>query len=172
MAPFLRSSRDGRDAITEPTAASVTERGRPCTSHHGTFRVFMRWQGREALGNVADGEVDVVGHRRKSWSVLVAGVVVLAAVIALGADARAVSPAVVDIKDSKYLPPTLTVAVGTTVRWTNRDEESHTVTFDTERAGSAGLERNEDYTHTFTKAGVYPYTCCLHPFMQGTIVVN
>jgi len=132
----------------------------------------MRWQGREALGNVADGEVDVVGHRRKPWSVLGAGVVALAAVIALGADARAVSPAVVDIKDSKYLPPTLTVAVGTTVRWTNRDEETHTVTFDTERAGSAGLDLNEDYTHTFTKAGVYPYTCDLHPFMQGTIVVN
>jgi plastocyanin len=114
----------------------------------------------------------VVGHPRKRWSLLVAIVVVLAAVIAMGADARAVSPALVDIKDSRYLPPTLTVAVGTTVRWTNRDEETHTVTFDTERAGSAGLDLNEEYTYTFTKAGVYPYTCDLHPHMQGTILVN
>ena len=114
----------------------------------------------------------MVGHRWKPWHLLAAVVVVLAAVIALGADARAVSPALVDIKDSKYLPSTLTVAVGTTVRWTNRDEETHTVTFDTERAGSAGLDLNEEYTYTFTKAGVYPYTCDLHPQMQGTIVVN
>jgi len=114
----------------------------------------------------------VVGHCREPCSSLVAVVVVLAVVVALGADARAVSPTLVDIKDSKYLPSTVTVAVGTTVRWTNRDEETHTVTFDTERFGSAGLDLNEDYTHTFAKAGVYPYTCDLHPFMQGTIVVN
>ena len=99
-------------------------------------------------------------------------VVVLGAVVAVRADARAVSPALVDIKDSKYLPPTLRVAVGTTIRWTNRDEEIHTVTFDTERFGSAGLDLNEDYAHTFTKPGQYPYTCDLHPFMQGTVVVN
>ena len=111
-------------------------------------------------------------HRFASWSWLLAAVVVLAVVVGVGADARAVSPALVDIKDSKYLPSTLTVAVGTTVRWTNRDEETHTVTFDTERFGSAGLDLNEDYTHTFTKPGQYPYTCDLHPFMQGTIVVN
>ena len=114
----------------------------------------------------------MVKLRWASWSWLVAAVVVLAAVVAVGADARAVSPVLVDIKDSKYAPPTLTVAVGTTVRWTNRDEETHTVTFDTERCGSAGLDLNEDYTHTFTKPGQYPYTCDLHPFMQGTIVVN
>ena len=111
-------------------------------------------------------------HRFASWSWLLAAVVVLAVVVGVGADARAVSPALVDIKDSKYLPSTLTVAVGTTVRWTNRDEETHTVTFDPERFGSAGLDLNEDYTHTFTKPGQYPYTCDLHPFMQGTIVVN
>ena len=114
----------------------------------------------------------MVRHRWASWNWLIQAVVVLAVVVAVGADARAVSPALVDIKDSKYLPPTLTVAVGTTVRWTNRDEETHTVTFDTERVGSAGLDLNEDYVHTFTKAGEYPYTCDLHPFMQGTIVVN
>jgi plastocyanin len=100
---------------------------------------------------------------------LVAVTVVLAA---LGADARAVSPALVDIRDSKYLPPTVTVAVGTTVRWTNRDEETHTVTSGTGLFGSAGLELGEDYTYTFATRGEYPYTCDLHPFMRGTIVVN
>jgi plastocyanin len=83
-----------------------------------------------------------------------------------------VPPAAVDIRDSRYLPPTLTVPAGTTVRWTNRDEETHTVTSTDAAFGSAGLDLGEEYTHTFTAPGVYPYTCDLHPFMHGTIIVN
>src|SRR5262249_45355886 len=101
-----------------------------------------------------------------------AAILTLAVLVALGADARAVTPAIVDIQDSKYLPPTITVDAGTTVRWTNRDEETHTVTSETGLFGSAGLDVGEDYTHTFTTRGAYPYTCNLHPFMKGTIVVQ
>jgi plastocyanin len=101
--------------------------------------------------------------------VLVATVVALS--LFVGA-VRALPPASVDVQDSKYLPPALTVAPGTTVRWTNRDEETHTVTSATGLFGSAGLDLGEAYTYTFTAPGVYPYTCDLHPFMQGTIVVK
>jgi plastocyanin len=114
----------------------------------------------------------MVQHRLKPGGLLVAAIVALAALVAMGADARAVSPSLVDIRDSKYLPGTITVAAGTTVRWTNRDEETHTVTSETGLFGSAGLDLGEDYTYTFTTRGVYPYGCDLHPFMQGTIVVN
>jgi len=112
-------------------------------------------------------------RRKRSGRVSVAVVALAAAaLVALGADVRAVGPAAVDIQDSNYLPPTLTIPVGTTVRWTNRDEETHTVTSTTGLFGSAGLDLGEGYAHTFTAPGVYPYTCDLHPFMQGTIVVN
>ena len=87
-------------------------------------------------------------------------------------DARALAPASVDIKDSKYLPSTITVPVGTTVRWTNHDEETHTVTSSNGSFGSLGLDLDETFTYTFTTPGTYPYGCDLHPFMGGTIVVQ
>ena len=111
-------------------------------------------------------------RRGRSRRVLVATVVALSWLVGLSAAVRALPPASVDVQDSKYLPPALTVAPGTTVRWTNRDEETHTVTSATGLFGSAGLDLGEAYTYTFMAAGVYPYTCELHPFMQGTIVVN
>jgi plastocyanin len=102
----------------------------------------------------------------------VQGALLLAATVlaALVHDARALAPVPLEIKDSRYLPPTVTVPVGTTVRWTNRDEETHTVTSAMGRFGSLGLDLDESYTYTFTTPGTYPYGCDLHPFMSGTIV--
>jgi plastocyanin len=97
------------------------------------------------------------------------GVVLLWAVLAA---AQAPPPTSVDIRDSQYSPPVVTVPVGTTVRWTNHDEDTHTVTSMTGLFGSAGLDRDETFTHTFTTPGLYPYGCDLHPFMRGTIVVQ
>jgi plastocyanin len=102
----------------------------------------------------------------------VALLLALALLVALIPDARALAPASVDIKDSKYLPATITVPVGTTVRWTNHDEETHTVTSMTGTFGSLGLDLDETYTYTFTTPGTYLYGCDLHPFMGGTIVVQ
>jgi plastocyanin len=81
-------------------------------------------------------------------------------------------PGAVEIRDSKYAPEDLVVAPGTTVRWVNQDEETHTVTSTTEAFKSGGLNLGDEYTHTFTAPGVYPYTCALHEFMHGTIVVK
>jgi plastocyanin len=110
-------------------------------------------------------------RRRRPVGVPVA-VVALAVLVMVGADVRAQSPVLVDIQDSNYVPPSLTVPAGTTVRWINHDEETHTVTSMTGLFGSAGLDLKEEYSHTFSAPGEYPYTCDLHPHMRGTIVVN
>lgn len=110
--------------------------------------------------------------RRRFGRVPVAGAVALALLVSGTASVRSVTPASVEIRDSKYAPAELTVAPGTTVRWVNHDEETHTVTSDTEAFKSGGLNLDDEYTHTFTVQGVYPYTCALHDFMQGTIVVK
>ena len=102
----------------------------------------------------------------------VAAVLALIVLFALAVDVRGLPPDSVEIRDSKYLPPTLSVPAGTTVRWINRDEETHTVTSTTELFKSGGLNLEDEYTYTFTTPGVYPYTCALHDFMQGTIVVK
>ena len=116
---------------------------------------------------------DEVRDRRPGpgW-ISLAGIVALAALLTLGSDARAQAPISAEIEESQYRPPTLTVPVGTTVRWTNRDEETHTVTSDTGVFGSAGLDLGEEFAYTFTAPGTYAYSCDLHPFMHGTVVVK
>ena len=98
--------------------------------------------------------------------------VALALLVSGAARVTGDGPASVEILDSGYAPSQLTIAAGTTVRWVNRDEETHTVTSTTEIFKSGGLNLGEEYTHTFTAPGVYPYTCALHDFMQGSIIVK
>jgi len=98
--------------------------------------------------------------------------VVLALLVSAPARVGSLPPDAVEIRDSKYAPEDLVIAPGTTVRWVNQDEETHTVTSTTEAFKSGGLNLGDEYTHTFTAPGVYPYTCALHEFMHGTIVVK
>jgi len=102
----------------------------------------------------------------------VAGLLALGVLGAAAGDAIGVTPAPVEIKDSRYAPEEITVPAGTTVKWINRDEETHTVTSTTEAFKSGGLNLGDEYTHTFTAPGVYPYTCALHDFMRGIVVVK
>jgi plastocyanin len=79
------------------------------------------------------------------------------------------------ISDYKFVPQTLTVPVGTTVRWVNRDNAPHTAThrsFGSEAFDTGDLVRDGAFIHTFKTPGHYPYLCMLHQGMQGTIVVE
>ena len=73
-----------------------------------------------------------------------------------------------------FSPGTLTVPVGTTVTWTNRDFDVHTVTADDTPPTfkSAGLDTDETFSFTFNKVGTYAYHCSLHPHMTGKIFVQ
>ena len=80
----------------------------------------------------------------------------------------------VTIDNYTFSPATLTVPVGTTVTWTNRDFEVHTVTADDTPPTfkSAGLDTDDSFSFTFNKAGTYSYHCSLHTRMTGKIVVQ
>ena len=65
---------------------------------------------------------------------------------------------------------TLTVPVGTTVVWVNRDSVPHTVTGGP--LDSPVLNTGDTFTFTFTEPGTYEYICKLHPSMRHTIVVQ
>ena len=99
-------------------------------------------------------------------------VAVGAAALLMGAHALAVTPTTIGIKEFKYAPSMLTVPVGTTVTWVNRDEEPHTVTSATGAFSSAGLVNDDTFVQTFTKPGTYQYFCAIHPYMKGTLVVK
>lgn len=79
--------------------------------------------------------------------------------------------ATVEIKDFMFAPPTVTVAAGGTVTWTNRDDAPHTATatgaFDT---GTIRTGRSAQVTAK--QAGRVPYVCAFHPYMKGTLVVQ
>jgi plastocyanin len=86
----------------------------------------------------------------------------------------ATAPNAVSIDNFAFAPQTITVAAGTTVTWTNHDDEGHTVVSDDSPAlfKSAGLDTDDSFTFTFAKAGTYKYHCSIHPRMTGTIVVQ
>ena len=78
----------------------------------------------------------------------------------------------IQIAKHKYDRPTLTVPVGTTVTWLNKDEDVHTVVSTTLTFRSPGLETDDAYSYKFTKPGEYQYFCTLHPLMTGKVIVK
>ena len=78
----------------------------------------------------------------------------------------------VDLANFAFSPATITVKVGTTVTWTNKDGTAHTVTSDTGAFDSGNLAANGKYSYTFSTAGTYPYHCTIHPYMKGTVIVQ
>ena len=82
------------------------------------------------------------------------------------------APVEVKIDNFSFTPATITVPVGTTVRWTNRDDIPHTVVSNDQKFESKALDTDDQYSYTFTKPGTYPYFCSIHPKMTGKVVVQ
>ena len=78
----------------------------------------------------------------------------------------------VKIDNFSFGPATLTVAVGTSVTWTNRDDIPHTVVSTDGVFKSKVLDTDEKFSFTFSKAGTYPYFCSIHPKMTGKVIVQ
>jgi plastocyanin len=112
-----------------------------------------------------------------SMQVLLLGA--MAAVVSYATDAgvapgaaAAEGSTIVMAKDFMFAPTAMTVAAGSTVTWTNRDDEPHTVVSDNGLFRSAALDTNESFSFRFDKPGTYRYLCSIHPRMVGTIVVH
>jgi plastocyanin len=88
--------------------------------------------------------------------------------------ANAQSAATVEVKIDNFSfgPQALTVPIGATVTWTNRDDIPHTVVSNDGVFKSKVRDTDEKFSYTFDKAGTYSYYCSLHPKMVGKIVVQ
>ncbi|MDP9324917.1 MAG: plastocyanin/azurin family copper-binding protein [Candidatus Dormibacteraeota bacterium] len=79
----------------------------------------------------------------------------------------------VDMAAACFTPNVLHVKLGDTVTWTSREDLDHTVTG---TAGSFGdynpVTIGQSVSYRFTKKGVYPYFCLVHPGMAAAIVVG
>jgi plastocyanin len=91
--------------------------------------------------------------------------------------------AMIMIEPRAFSPQVTTIHVGDQVTWSNHDNVEHYLT----SAGPAGkpvattveelefhylLAPENDYSHSFTTPGIYPYYCAIHLGMSGTVVVD
>lgn len=111
-------------------------------------------------------------------SLLVTAVMGLGGIVAeqkgfvASAQEKQASSAEVKIDNFSFGPVAITVSVGTTVTWINRDDIPHTVVSTDKVFKSKVLDTDEKFSYTFTKAGEYPYFCSIHPKMTGKVVVQ
>ena len=78
----------------------------------------------------------------------------------------------VDISGFAFVPPTLTVSVGTTVTWTNNDSSSHTIASNDNLFQSGALAKSATFSHIFGQKGTFNYRCSIHPSMTGKVIVE
>jgi plastocyanin len=76
------------------------------------------------------------------------------------------------IDNFRYLPDSLTVAVGDTVAWTNHDFVPHTATAENHGWDTGIIAADSTRTVVMQRAGTYPYLCTLHPVMRGVLRVR
>lgn len=100
------------------------------------------------------------------------GIVAAHMSFAASAQEKAASTAEVKIDNFVFGPAAITVPVGTTVTWINRDDIPHTVVSTEKVFKSKVLDTDDRFSFTFTKPGEYPYFCSIHPKMTGKVVVQ
>jgi plastocyanin len=118
--------------------------------------------------------------RRRLWIVGLAAPIVFAMALLLAgsrsltanAQQAAATTAEVKIDNFSFGPDPITVAAGTTVTWTNRDDIPHTVVSTDKVFKSKVLDTDGTFSYTFSKPGTYPYFCSVHPKMTGKVIVQ
>ncbi|MDO8549956.1 MAG: cupredoxin domain-containing protein [Ignavibacteria bacterium] len=86
-------------------------------------------------------------------------------------------PNEVFMRNDSFSPASRTVSAGTTIKWINKENDTHDVTSGTPSSpsglfSSPDLNVNGEFTFTFTQAGTFPYFCSHHIGMTGTIIVQ
>jgi plastocyanin len=79
----------------------------------------------------------------------------------------------ITISNFMFQPMSLTVSPGATVKVTNKDSATHTLTATGNQFNTGDIDQNQ--TKSFTapmKAGTYHYICNIHQYMMGTITVK
>lgn len=103
----------------------------------------------------------------------------VAALLLLGSTVCYADTVEITIQDYAYIPSSVVIKPGDTVKWVNNVENQHTVTSGKDGVAdgawdSKRLNKGESFSHTFDKAGTYTYFCVPHSVfkMNGTIEVT
>jgi spore coat protein A len=79
--------------------------------------------------------------------------------------------AAVSIVNFAFNPQTTTITQGSSVRWTNTANRTHTSASDTGVWNSGNIASGASFTRVFTTIGSFPFHCNIHPAMTGVINV-
>ena len=83
------------------------------------------------------------------------------------------SATVVRMDVCSFEPTVVRVAVGTNVRFLNTAQNDHAVSGRRNLWGSADIMApGSEFSERFTEAGIYPFSCPLHPGMVGAVIVG
>lgn len=98
----------------------------------------------------------------------------LAALLVGAAGSAGAAEHVVEILDNKFLPASLRIKTGDSVRWLNQEKRtSHSVLLQQpNRLESERMFPGESWTYRFDMPGKVVYSCGPHPEMHGTIDVT
>lgn len=77
----------------------------------------------------------------------------------------------VEIKDNKFSPADVTIAVNGQVDWKNNDQVTHVIKFDTGTTCGTVMAGQTKRVR-FTAPGLYAYHCTIHADMRGAVTVS
>ncbi len=86
--------------------------------------------------------------------------------------APAATRVAITISGYAFHPPTVTVAPGTMLAFSNRDATAHTATSSTPGFDTGTIAPGRTATVVVRTPGTYTYICQFHAFMQARVVVR
>lgn len=92
-----------------------------------------------------------------------------AATATTGGGATAGGTVSIEMRNIAFNPSSVTVKVGQTVKWVNKDDAPHNVTGGP--LHSKTLRKGGSFSYTPTAAGTISYVCTIHPGMKATLTV-
>jgi plastocyanin len=111
-------------------------------------------------------------RRPRGWRASGVALLAAACLASLAASPLAAAEAEVNIDNFAFAPAEVTVKVGTTVTFRNRDDIPHSVVETGQSFHSKALDTDDTFAFAFAKPGTYEYFCGLHPKMIGKIIVT
>ena len=91
---------------------------------------------------------------------------------AAAADAPKAATHTIAIDGTSFATPALTIKVGDSVIWVNKDPFPHTVTSASGGFDSHDIAPGKSWKFTATRKGEFPYIGSYHPTMKGTLRVE
>jgi plastocyanin len=101
-------------------------------------------------------------------------VVLLAVAAACGSSPTMPTPTSVNatIVNGGFTPNAISISVGSSVMWTNKDSVAHSIVADDGAFNSGTINPGGQYTYAFPTAGVFPYHDASNGNMAGTVTVS